>query len=591
MNIYILLFTGVLSCITNWDKNDDFFLNKIKSRSGTPDSLNLENLKFHYQNEKIEKLWTISYHKYFKVIDISSGERYVLWQCGTIQPPLSELPSLLSTVTSVSFFEIPVKTVGTDSSIFVSMIEALGERDSITGINNMDYMVSPCLMRKTKENPNSLIIADGFNKNQSCVAYDAACKQAVFGEFDVFFSEFDAQVPKLVIPQVSKEQSPWGMTGYMDFIAAFYNKEDESQRLINQSILRYGCHGSRHMNLDPKPVVMWSDGFNQWTGVADTMQGGHWAEMFIYAAGGIPMTRMKFSSNAEFIASEIVQSADIWIYPLGLEFPINIFSQLKVVQNRKVFDMYLYRGSEFLPNSFSSDWFGSRYIQPDAVITDLNAIFYNNQNFNKRWFRNIFFEISKPIYSSLCTDLQQPLKPVITNCVASDIPPTNDGSNVALSFNLTASEQMTSPATLDAIKMGFAAGVAEDITDIVLESTTCHNNNNVTVGISVNLNKEKTKNFNSVRTLGWLTYHPIIDTIKAQSFATNFMKGVDVTDTGILTNLSKIAESIPTTENFRESATLAEETSVMPAVCLVSTSATAPHYSINLFYLLFIWLL
>lgn len=374
------------------------------------------------------KLWTISYHKTYKIItNTQANASYLLYQCGTAPPTAEDGKHKFN-------IKVPLQDgIALTSTTQIPHVELLARRRNITAwIGSKDFISSPCL--------NSLIdggivehIDPGYNKtleNQMIDDWLTEHPDAVIigGVWDSIDS------PRRLIVSESREKS--GNKAVFEWhkvYGALFNLEGMADDQSDEIEERYDCV-SNNANLvtddngGKKPTVLWArygsepSGGNAW----DVARCPNYyceyasecsATLLDNNEGSIPgWNADEFMMDNETFF-EWGRDAEHWIFPSNDWNTIyalfkDELDKFKAVKNKQVFD---YQGSG------ENSWFEQRKAEYDVVLEDFCSVVgltTPGQPLHKRkWFRNVDNE---PVGNSGSCDpneIDEPLQSQATECI------------------------------------------------------------------------------------------------------------------------------------------------------------------------------
>mmetsp|Transcript_18370 Transcript_18370/g.27712 ORF Transcript_18370/g.27712 Transcript_18370/m.27712 type:complete len:457 (+) Transcript_18370:85-1455(+) len=361
-----------VGCVTDYNNTKDYF----------PHKATIEYAEY----------FNITYNNSYKIIDVNAGSYYgtqkiIAYQCGTPIPEWENDTDI--------FVEIPVKYVAVSSTPMIPYIEILGERKSIKAVaTNTSLVASACLNE---------MLDDGYTLDATSGAWginDTILEKAgVNVTFDPSMGSYNAVAFVEYLESTSQGVSEW-----LDFVAAFYNLEEEAEEIIDEVIDRIECltdnaalYSETFPGVTPKVMYsVWYPGY----GYFSTGSCPNYYCDLIEAAGGTPLTNGTYVQYDEWLA--LAKRADyIWhVGDFGYLYDEyssdSDFTSLSAVVNQRVYDT---------SGNGKKDWFESRFAEPDVVLEDLINFLQNctNPDHDRVWLRNYFTE-DKGAASTTCSD-------------------------------------------------------------------------------------------------------------------------------------------------------------------------------------------
>lgn len=370
-----------------------------------------ENVDYFPQKmvPSFSKGFTISYHKTYKIINNTAATSvYVGYQCGAPKPTVEMLG-----FTPTAFVELPVARIGVLSTTELPWVEFLGDRESIKVVDTPAFVSSPCLQRLIQEgsivNKSGMVTAD----------LDATFCTAGWG--------CDSVPPEAnpVPIAAHTESSLLGTAEWIQYIAAFFNREAAAKDVINSVSTMMDCHVSSVKplltNVAQKPKVLWAyySDYPGWEAWYPGTCPNYYCEL-IEKAGGEVMSFDSPPGNNHSAFFEVAKSADVWFYAgtnWGKLPSFNLSSHLAAttaVVNNAVYDFQ--KAGQY-------DWFESRMAEPDVVLEDVISIVHPaaNQGHERVWWRKVDgTEEIGGVKVAKCADTRSPLVLKADACKSGD---------------------------------------------------------------------------------------------------------------------------------------------------------------------------
>jgi len=172
------------------------------------------------------KLFEIEYRLTFKIVrNKQTGDVFVLHHCGTPAVDPNTLPEDAANATT---FSVPVKRVGTDTTVTLAFLEELGLFHKLV-IADTSYATSPCLQKLERCGDTTHKASWwGDNETERIAHYDGVDEMS-----DLFFTSFAiANFTEEVRFSATGDPSLLGRAEWVKFVGAFFNKEPEANRVF-----------------------------------------------------------------------------------------------------------------------------------------------------------------------------------------------------------------------------------------------------------------------------------------------------------------------------------------------------------------------
>lgn len=321
--------------------------------------------------------FSIQYRQGFKILNVRSpwpgsqkSYSYVLYPSGTAKP---------AGIKADGFFQTPVKTVVSYSSTYVAMIEALGELDSLRGVDNKDYIYSPAVRKLVSEGKIGETTKNWMPDIERMIALkpDAIFNFGVGNEWDTHPKMQEAGLP-VIIAGDWNEADPLARAAWLVFFAAFYDKEAAGLKRLAQIKGEYDKLAKLARDSKGRPAVLVNGPF-----------GGSWS----VSGGSSYMARLLADAGANYLWADSkgtggltlsleavfakAMNADCWVNPgavtslSGLVASDPRFAAIPAVSNGNVWN-----NDRRVSPTGGNDYFESAVIRPQAVLEDLIAIFH-----------------------------------------------------------------------------------------------------------------------------------------------------------------------------------------------------------------------
>jgi len=322
--------------------------------------------------------FSIEYGPGYKIVSVDSpwpgaagGFTYVLYKRGDPRPV---------GIKADGFFETPVRRVITFSTTYIPEIVAIGEADSIVGVDNAASVSSPELRSRIAS---GATVETTRNSSPNLELMISLSPDAIFaygmGEgWDIRPKLAEAGLP-VVVDGDWNEATPLARAEWVEFIAAFYDKEDLASAYFDSIAKEYERIRALSSASKERPSVLVNGPFQgSWT-----VSGGRsFMARLIADAGADYLWAGDGSSGGLSLSIESVYEralgAEVWLNPaLTVKTKADIavldprFAALPVVAKGDVWNDTLR-----LSPGGGDDYFESGVLRPDLVLTDLVKIFH-----------------------------------------------------------------------------------------------------------------------------------------------------------------------------------------------------------------------
>jgi iron complex transport system substrate-binding protein len=325
------------------------------------------------------KGFSIEYRAGYKLLKVLSpwpgakrGFAYVLYGRGRPRP---------TGVEADGFFEIPLRRVVAFSTTYLPQIAAIGEADSVIGVDDAASVSSPAILARiaagkaveTTRNwaPNVELLIS--------LAPDAIFAYGMGNEWDRHPKLAEAGLP-VAINGEWNETEPLARAEWIKFIAAFYDKEALASAYFDKVVGEYERVRALAAGTRERPTVLVNGPFQ---GTWSVSGGRSYMARFLADAGSSYLWAGDPSSGALSLSVEAVYEralgADFWLNPaLGVNSRADIaildprLASLPAVAAGRVWNDNL----RMSPGGRGSDYFESAILNPDKVLVDLVKIFH-----------------------------------------------------------------------------------------------------------------------------------------------------------------------------------------------------------------------
>jgi iron complex transport system substrate-binding protein len=321
--------------------------------------------------------FAVEYHGNFKRVRIlepwqGSDEtfEYILVQRGT-EPP--------SGYPEAQVIEIPVESIVTMSTTYVTYLDMLGELDSLVGIDSFLFVMNPEVRKMIGEGTVEEV-GSGPEVNVEILlelSPDIIMAHSIGGEWDAHPKLLEAGLA-VAMNAEHMEQTPLGRFEWIKYVSLFFNKEKAANGLFDVTEERYQELAGRVAGVGNKPAVLVNAPYQ---GVWWIPGGESFQAEFIDDAGGDYIWSENDATGALMLNIESVYEraadADIWINPgmwESLEEALaedERFALFEAFQNGKV-----YNNNRRANKHGGSSYWETGVANPHVVLADLIKIFH-----------------------------------------------------------------------------------------------------------------------------------------------------------------------------------------------------------------------
>jgi iron complex transport system substrate-binding protein len=322
--------------------------------------------------------FTIEYFKSYKLITVPSpfpgGEpqTYLLVQCGAPIP---------TGVTADQTIEVPVKSIVTTSTTFLTTLDELDLLDRLVGLDEATYVSNPTVRAMAEAGKLRMIgVGAGVNLEQAIDLQPDLIMTVSTGnaEFDAHPKLLEAGL-KVVLNAEWMESSPLGRAEWSKFIAAFFNREAAAETIFAEHVARYAELAKLVATAETKPTVF----VNVFSRSAWSIPGGHtYIARFLADAGADYLWADETTNERLQLAFEEVydraQAADFWV---NTGRNATTLAELLAEDSRYADFAAVQQGNVWNNNATLGPGGGNLYwevgvTQPDVILADLVKIFH-----------------------------------------------------------------------------------------------------------------------------------------------------------------------------------------------------------------------
>jgi iron complex transport system substrate-binding protein len=346
--------TPLTKCSTVYDPQVDYFPNKVKVTEA--------------------KGFTVEYHRSYKVMSVKNPWRnadttfqYVLVQCNTPIP---------SGFKNAQIIQVPINSVVVMSTTHLPLLDKLGLVDRLIGVSDFKQVNTPSVVAKIKAGK----VQEVGRSNNTNVEKVLEIKPELVTTYGVGNPKSDSH-PKLIeaglpvaIIAEYMESSPLGRAEWLKFMALFFNRETEAEKVFNEMGAKYRSIAKIASQAKIKPTVF--SGFDS-RGTWYIPGGDSYAAKFISDAGGDYIWKDDRTTGSLNLSFEQVfdraQTSEYWINSSqawrnvgDITNTDRRYTKFRAVENAKLFNptakMNATGGNDF--------WEGGT-ANPDVVLADL----------------------------------------------------------------------------------------------------------------------------------------------------------------------------------------------------------------------------
>jgi len=408
------------ACVTGTvDPNTDYFPTKVQADNAT-------NFKIEYHNTY--KLLTNTY----------TSEVFALYQCGTTPPT--------GLVNGTKVFSIPVDNVAVTDVSVIPYLEMLGVANTITAVGSDSVVSSPCFQKQ---------VASG--SIQTLSSTNATLEAQQLAKVTVEFGAYMADPTNNKSVSVSAAEDPGALNRaeWLEFFAAFYNKEQVANSLTAQINNNYNRLKQAASGYNPKPVVAWANyvapsQYNYNTASWLISNATYKVQLGTDAGGSVlpygnysnPSDFQKAIANVDVLIDETFVAADLSAVLANYNISAANQNNYKFIKNKA-----LYREDGISTLAGGQDWLESAIVMADAVLEDvINAInpAAPTSNYTRHWLRNVALNETVRMSSSVnCTANENDARPDVainfTSTAAFAQPSSGSTSGAAASSTVASS--------------------------------------------------------------------------------------------------------------------------------------------------------
>jgi len=324
------------------------------------------------------KNFTLEYKEGYKLLTVltpwaSATEpvRYALVPKGEADP---------SGVEGAMIVHTPVESFGSLSSTYLPFLEQVGELESLVAVSSGAYVFNPEVQNWLQAGAVSEVGSGAEVNVERLVDLNpelVMTSASGYLEYDSHPQLLEAGL-KVVINSDYLEQNPLGRAEWGKFIAAFFDKEVEADRLFDEMVARYQQAKDLTSGLIERVTVLTNTAYE---GIWYMPGGESYIAIFLEDAGADYVFKGSEGSGAQPLDLEVVleqaKDADYWINVGAMSDLSSLaamdarYADFKAFQEGKV-----YTYSKRVNELGGVDYFESGAAAPDVILMDLIKAFY-----------------------------------------------------------------------------------------------------------------------------------------------------------------------------------------------------------------------
>ena len=321
--------------------------------------------------------FSVEYHDTYKVVEVKEpwmgaeqGFRYVLYKRGT------EVPGGFTEAQKIA---VPVESIITMSTTYVSYLDLLGLLDTLVGMDSFLYVFDP-EVREMIDRGDIAETGGGKNVNLEIALDldpDLIMAHAIGGDWDSHPKLLEAGFAVAMNGEYL-ERSPLARFEWIKYMALFYNAEAKAEEIFDETARRYEALADRAQQAEPKPTVLVNAPYQ---GVWWLPGGDTFAARFVEDAGAEYILADDETDQTYMLDLEAVYEragdADVWINT-GMWNTVDEalaederFAEFEAFREGRVFN----NNARRTPNG-GNDYWESGITHPHIVLADLGKIFH-----------------------------------------------------------------------------------------------------------------------------------------------------------------------------------------------------------------------
>jgi iron complex transport system substrate-binding protein len=271
---------------------------------------------------------------------------------------------------------IPLKSIIPFSTSYLSMIDTLGELNSIIGVENENYIYNPKLLKRiTSKKVKTIGSSSQLNLEAILLSSpDALITIGTPGETAKQIQKLSTAGIPFIKNYDWQESHPLGKAEWIKFFGALYGKDAEANTIFN--FIETNYNQLKQKKSEEKPSVLFSSLYN---GVWYIPGGNSYASQYIKDAGGTypwidDSTKGSLPLSFETIANKQTDP-NIWLNPNYSNLKEmtsddeRYFSFLNAVEGR------VYNQNKRLNKLGGNDYWEKGSLRPDLILKDYIELF------------------------------------------------------------------------------------------------------------------------------------------------------------------------------------------------------------------------
>ncbi len=345
------------------------------------------------------RCFTLEYHGTFKRVEVrdawrNAGETFVYILVPRGQAPPPDLPGDAVVVS------VPVERMAVFSTSWTAFFPMLHIEDKLVGLAGCEWVSTPEVVSRIQAGAVQEIGdgGRGMNRKIHLERLTLVRPEAVM-VYATGIPDFD-QHPKLMeagfktlVNAAHMEATPLGRTEWIKFLAAFFNREAEAERVFDDIAQRYETLVQKTRNVSHRPTVFCNAA---WRGTWYMPGGASYTARFLEDAGAQYLWRDDPSAGSTPLAIETVvdraREAEFWV-------DTNLcrsLAELKGIDERYGLFASYRSGKVFNNDARTNDKGGNDFwetglARPDLVLADLISIFHPElvPGHQRIWYRQL----------------------------------------------------------------------------------------------------------------------------------------------------------------------------------------------------------
>ncbi|MGC8719426.1 MAG: ABC transporter substrate-binding protein [Thermodesulforhabdaceae bacterium] len=330
------------------------------------------------------RCFNITYHGDYKKLEVKNPwrgaqEGFVYILVPRDKPVPGDIPP------GAIVIRTPVERVAVLSTTFVAFFPMIGVQNSIVGIGEPDWVHTPEVASLIQQGK---ITKVGKGRGMG-LRFDEERLLALKPDIVILYGTGNPaldQHPKLieggfkpVIVATHMENHPLGRAEWIKFLAAFFNKEAEAERVFQDIVSKYNLLAEKVKSVPYRPTVFCNAPIR---GSWHVPGGGGYVAKFIQDAGGKYLWDDDKSTGVMTVATEAVieraRDADFWI---GVIMPVKSMEELRSIDERFSIVNAFKKGNVFnndakVNSAGGNDFWETGVARPDLVLADFIKILH-----------------------------------------------------------------------------------------------------------------------------------------------------------------------------------------------------------------------